>query len=580
MSDKMLEIIEYKGKEYYKLNSQLKNFLPTLPEAALMQVTMSIMANPMAWFCPNGKQEELINTVADMMSRSRTPTVLFSAANGVGKTESSINILGNIIYGAQNGWFLRKPFLAWQNPRVVWYVTTKTCLTDTLIPAIKRYFPAGTYQFDKMGGQIDRGVHFENGWEMRMFTMDVSEDQMESASVGLVIIDEPAPESIWRAAQSRARMGMLTIMPMTPLNVEPYILDEIDRNKDSDLYARITASVYDACEERGVRGHLEARIIDEMVKKYPPDEVVARVYGDFMYFKERIWVNYDERIHFVDPEDYPVDMGSDYIVQVVDPHDSRPTACIYGAIKPIKHSEEYMQLIADGKASQQFRRIIFAETPLEKDRPYWEMLRTAETKLDDEPLMWAEYEDALGIKTVAQRIIDKRFGFQTRLSKTIAMTYYEAGKKLDSRFHSNKRFVFTPSYDLRSTDEKKLGEIAYGHNVVMSMFDALEDGKPGLVIWNTCFHTGNGAKKYIRQRTNNRNSNLIAAGETKIVEKYKDFADLKRYFCCMPISTSYQNSLQTAKEQKSINNATYNRASGKNRKSIIGTLSTHMRKAR
>ena len=141
------------------------------------------------------------------------------------------------------------------------------------------------------------------------------------------------------------------------------------------------------------------------------------------------------------------------------------------------------------------------------------MLKTADTKLEDEPLMWAEYEDRLGIKTVAQRVIDKRFGFQTRLSGTIAMTYYNAGKMLDSRFHSNKRFVYTPSYDLRSTDEKRLGEIAYGHNVVMSMFDLLEDGKPGLVIWNTCYHTGNGAKKYIRQRTNNRNRNHIVTGK-------------------------------------------------------------------
>ena len=47
MSEKMLEIIEYKGREYYKLNTQLKNFLPTLPDDILMQVSMSIMANPL-----------------------------------------------------------------------------------------------------------------------------------------------------------------------------------------------------------------------------------------------------------------------------------------------------------------------------------------------------------------------------------------------------------------------------------------------------------------------------------------------------------------------------------------------------
>src|SRR5678816_963601 len=113
--------------------------------------------------------------------------------------------------------------------------------------------------------------------------MDVDEQQMESANVGLVVIDEPAPQFIWNAVKSRVRMGALTLLPMTPLNVEPYIIDEIAKTNNPDLYAQITASVYDACEERGIRGHLEAQIIDEMVEKYPPDEREARVYGKFMY---------------------------------------------------------------------------------------------------------------------------------------------------------------------------------------------------------------------------------------------------------------------------------------------------------
>ena len=159
-----LEIITYRGKEYHKLNVQMKKFLAMLPDNKTREeAMMSALAEPMKWFCPNGKQEELINTVADMMSRSRTPSVLYSAANGVGKTAGSINILGNIIYGAQNGWFLKEPFLAWANPRVVWYVTTKTCLTDTLLPEIKRSFPADSYRLDKMGGQIERAFTLRMG---------------------------------------------------------------------------------------------------------------------------------------------------------------------------------------------------------------------------------------------------------------------------------------------------------------------------------------------------------------------------------------------------------------------------------
>ena len=54
-------------------------------------------------------------------------------------------------------------------------------------------FPEGSYEFDKMGAAVERAIHFSNGWELRFFTMDVGADQMESASVGLVVIDEPAP---------------------------------------------------------------------------------------------------------------------------------------------------------------------------------------------------------------------------------------------------------------------------------------------------------------------------------------------------------------------------------------------------
>jgi hypothetical protein len=538
VTEPMVEVLDYDGREYLKLNVQLKTLLRTVEdETARLEIMQAVLTAPLKWWCPNGKQEELIKLIADRMSKSRTPSILFSAANGVGKTQSSIEIVSNIIYGAQNGWFLLAPFLAWPNPKICWYVTTKTGLTDVVVPEMKRVFPSGTYEFDKMGASVERAVHFTNGWELRFFTMDVGADQMESASVGLCVIDEPAPEPIWKAVKSRGRMGCLTLLPMTPLDVEPYILDEIERNKNDKLYGRVTASIYDACEERGIRGHLERAIIDEMVEKYPPDERIARVEGEFMYFREQIWNNLDKSRHFVNPDDYPVDFGKDFIVQTVDPHDSRPSACIYGALQLIEHSDEYKRLMDEGKAYQQVRRIIFAETPLEHEQMYWEMYR--KLRLDEEPEMWAGIESELGISTVHKRIIDKRYGFQTKLSKNIASVYAEAGRALDPTFHFNKRFIYLPSYDLKSTDSDGRGEIAYGHNLVIKALDNLEDGKPGLVIWNNCIHTMNGMTHYVRKRLNSRSGSEIAAGESKIIDKYKDFNDVLRYFVAVQMSMDY-----------------------------------------
>lgn len=580
-SNLAIEMLHYDGKDYLKLGCQMKELLKQVDdEETRLKLMESALADPMKWWTPNGKQEELINKAAEMMGRSRTPTVLFSAANGIGKTTVVVMLLANIVFGPQNGWFLKKHFFNWPNPKMVWYVTTKTGLTDTIMPEIERIFPPGTYKTDKMGAAFVRAIHFENGWELRFFTMDVDEQQMESANVGLVVIDEPAPQFIWNAVKSRVRMGALTLLPMTPLNVEPYIIDEIAKTNNPDLYAQITASVYDACEERGIRGHLEAQIIDEMVEKYPPDEREARVYGKFMYFSERIWVNLDAERHYVDPEDYPVDLDEDYIVHTVDPHDSRPTASVYGAIQLVKHSDEYKEKIKNGEATQQFRRIVFDETPEFTGEPYWELRRTM--ILEDEPQMWADLEDALGIKVVNKRVIDKRFGFQTRLSSNIARVYAQAGRELDQRFHANKRFVYVPSYEVRSVDKNKGkgNEITYGHNLVMSAMEDLEDGKPGLVIWKTCRHTINGMNNYVRQRASGRTGLEIAAGETKIIEKYKDFNDLLRYFTAVVPGDEYIDNKRAKSSREAAERRIGIMNTAKRSRNFYSTIGSHMRRVR
>ena len=78
------ELIEWEGQEYFKLNVQLKKLLAEIPdEAAQKSIMAAALSNPLRWYCPNGKQEELIKTVVNRLGRADTPTVLFSAANGM-----------------------------------------------------------------------------------------------------------------------------------------------------------------------------------------------------------------------------------------------------------------------------------------------------------------------------------------------------------------------------------------------------------------------------------------------------------------------------------------------------------------
>ncbi len=72
-------------------------------------------------------------------------------------------------------------------------------------------------------------------------------------------------------------MGCITLLPMTPLYCDPYILDEINKAVEEGRpgYHHLKADVYEACSRRGTRGHLDPEIIDAMVDAYDEDEKQA-----------------------------------------------------------------------------------------------------------------------------------------------------------------------------------------------------------------------------------------------------------------------------------------------------------------
>jgi len=220
--------------------------------------------------------------------------------------------------------------------------------------------------------------------------------------------------------------------------------------------------------------------------------------SNLMYFSERIWSTFDEKISIVEPSDYPIDEKRDIIIQVVDPHDGRPCACIWLALK------------------DNGRIVVFNETPKENSRPFWEIKKYI--RLEDEVVDWNDIENDLGFKP-RKRIIDKRFGFQTRGGRTIANILS------DSWDNIGHRQSYLPSYK----NDSDMGEIAYGHQTVRKHFLPMEDGVSGIVIWNSCYHTINGVKHYVRQRPRTQIQMQKTSEDMKIIEKYKDFNDCLRY---------------------------------------------------
>ena len=476
----------------------------------------AVETSPLRYWCPNGAQEEYIKAVARSYEGHPIPVTLVTFGNGCGKTTASVHILLNIILGAQNEWFdyplFTEPF---KHPKLAWVMSTAEAIDATIVPLIESLLPKQYrhYKFtkNKKGKSIVTEILLED-WEIRFKTFDQDPKTYESANVGLGIIDEPQPEELWKAYKSRRRMGNVTMMPMTPLDCPPYIIDEVKDSADSgrEGYTHLTASVYDVCKVRGVRGHLDAKIIDEMVAGYDSEERDAHAYGKFMYFSGMIYPEWDEKIHVVSPKKFPLPDYSkvDYdIVQVVDPHDGRFSASIWAFTYPLPTGEE--------------RTVIFAESPVETDRPFWEFKRSATT--EEEVRAWLKIEKEHGIhRREIYRIMDKRFGWQTRGQTCLADLYSEAGDIV------GRDFNFSPSYDVPN----KEGEINYGHRMVKQALKPLSDGLPALLVWRTCYHTKNGIKHYIKKKMTGKASDEYATADGKIIEKYKDFPDAVRYLIC------------------------------------------------
>jgi hypothetical protein len=270
-----------------------------------------------------------------------------------------------------------------------------------------------------------------------------------------------------------------------------------------------------------------------MAKDYDEEERVARIDGEPTHFSQTIIKSYNPKRHCVSPEDFPID-DYEYIVQAVDPHDGRPSACTYRA--KMKNG----------------RSIFFSETPTDSLQRFWKMKRTQD--IEDEVVDWVKIENYFTFSdSDVKRVLDKNFGWQTRGGNTISKLYLDAGKK------HNKTIIFSPSYKSNTKDN----EITFGHDVMESMFkNTLEDGYPEVVIWNTCYHTLEGMKKYIKKRPTTQSEMAKAVGGTVIVEKYKDFPDSVRYSLCAKFESA-EKERENEEYLKDYVPCNYNKINGK-----------------
>lgn len=280
------------------------------------------------FFEPTGKGEEFANAVGS----GDYFISLLSAANGIGKTTLAVNMLAHLFWPMGNEYFQQPMWLKWPYLKKGRIVSDPTTIKEALIPEIKKWFPAGRYTTEKCGRAYEYHWTTDTGFEFDVMTFEQDVKEFESANLGWVWLDEPPPESIYKACISRLRRGGMLWMTFTPLTGSAWVYDTIIANKDNEEGARfwMEADVWSAVKGIGVRGFLEKKNVDRMIAQYSPEDMQARVKGKFQHLSGLIFKQFDRKIHVIRP--FQVTMKDFCVIELLDPHPRNPDALMWLAV--------------------------------------------------------------------------------------------------------------------------------------------------------------------------------------------------------------------------------------------------------
>jgi len=316
------------------------------------------------FYKPNGKCEEFIKKVGQPNENGQHNfIVLFSAANGVGKTCVSANIVAHILWGkdSTNEYFDMPLFKDFPFPKKGRIVSDPENLKINLIPTLKEYFPKGRYVAKKAGKQYDSHWTTDTGFEFDIMSYEQDAKEFESATLGWAWFDEPPTEAIFKATVSRMRKGGIIFISETPLYAA-WLYDHIIANPDTELANKgqrvyIEAGVEAACIQHGIRGHLEHDDIQRMIGEYSEDEKQARIYGKFQHLIGLRFKQFSRNIHVVKP--FNIDYRNYTVYEALDPHDRTPDTCNWLAVdrKGRKYIVDELWLKCQGGTEELAQRI-------------------------------------------------------------------------------------------------------------------------------------------------------------------------------------------------------------------------------
>lgn len=279
-------------------------------------------------YVPIGKTEEFL----DKFGSGNYLAGAYLAANGVGKTAALVNIIANICYPTKNPYFHQKIFTNYPFQKKVRIASDPTTVKEAIIPALKEWLPKGRYTVSKEGKHYESKWITDTGFELDIMTYDQDPKEFESANIGVILLDEPPPNDIFKACVSRLRNGGVMGILCTPLTGSAWLYDEFiaNPNLEEEFKFVVTAEVEDACEIHGIRGFLKHENIVRMIAQYDEEDKQARIFGKFQHLIGLVFKNFRRNIHVIKP--FEINSRDFVVIDALDTHPRNPDAYLQVAI--------------------------------------------------------------------------------------------------------------------------------------------------------------------------------------------------------------------------------------------------------
>lgn len=280
------------------------------------------------YFVPTGKGEEFINAVGS----GKYLVSLLSAANGIGKTHLSINMIAHLMMPCGNPFFDNPLWNDWPFLKRGRIVSGPTNIKMNIVPELKKILPAGSFTCTKGGKAYDSRWVLANGWTFDIMTYEQDAEEFESVNLGWIWCDEPPTFAIYKACISRLRLGGIMFITATPLDGSRWMHEEIIANETNEASYRyfLEADVWSASVEKGVRGFLTTDAIDKMIAQYDDEDKQARVFGKFQHLIGRVFKKFNKEIHVI--EDFPLNASSFTLYESLDSHARTNDAFLWCAV--------------------------------------------------------------------------------------------------------------------------------------------------------------------------------------------------------------------------------------------------------